>query len=103
MTKTGEPPARRAEKRRGHGEGSTYQRKDGVWVGVATVGRTPEGKQKRKYIYDRRYDEVRKKLKAILNELDAGNPVNTTRASRLRRAGPWRNRAIVRRCLGRRR
>src|SRR5581483_58522 len=83
MVRTGEQPARRAEKRRGHGEGSIYQRKDGMWVGVATVGRTAEGKKKRKYIYDRKYDEVRKKLKAVLNELDAGNPINTTRASRL--------------------
>ncbi len=36
------------ETRRGHGEGTKYQRADGYWIGQITTGRTGEGKQERK-------------------------------------------------------
>lgn len=36
------------ETRRGHGEGTIYQRADGYWIGQITTGRTDEGRQERK-------------------------------------------------------
>ncbi len=49
-------------KRRGHGEGSIYQRRDGFWVGAITVGYTPTGAQKRVVIYGRTRQEAAAKL-----------------------------------------
>ena len=50
-----DPPRRRAHKRRGHGEGSVFQRKDGYWVGAVEAGRTSGGKR-RKVRVVRRHD-----------------------------------------------
>jgi integrase len=55
-----------SRKRRGHHEGGVYQRKsDGRWVGSVTVGRTPEGKQKRRVVYGDTKKEVLDKLKDL--------------------------------------
>ena len=40
-------------KKRGAGEGSVTQRKDGLWQGAVTIGRNKNGTQKRKYFYGR--------------------------------------------------
>lgn len=37
--------------RRGRGEGSIFQRADGLWVGVLTVGYTETGKRRRRTLY----------------------------------------------------
>ena len=39
-------------KRRGHGEGSFYQRKDGRWVGEVLLG-WEDGRRQRKFVYGR--------------------------------------------------
>jgi integrase len=75
--------AKRKTKRRGSGEGSLYQRADGMWVGVATVGRTTEGRIKRKYVYSKSYDVARQELSAVIKDRDEGRPVFTTRAAHL--------------------
>lgn len=49
--------------RRGHGEGSIYQRKDGRWAATITL----EG-QKRKTFYGKTRKEVQEKLRVALNE-----------------------------------
>ncbi len=54
------------ERRRGAGEGSIYQRKDGRYVGQY------EAEGKRRYIYGRDKDEVRTKLTKALADRDAG-------------------------------
>jgi integrase len=57
-----------ARKRRGHGEGSVFQREsDGRWVGSVTVGRTPAGKQKRRVVYGDTKQEVLTKLREVQN------------------------------------
>lgn len=38
-------------KKRGHGEGSIYQRSDGLWVGTITIGYSADGKRIRRTIY----------------------------------------------------
>jgi integrase len=53
--------------RRGHGEGSIYQRKDGRWVASITL----EG-HKRKEFYGKTRKEVQEKLKVALRELEQG-------------------------------
>jgi integrase len=52
-----------AKRRRGHGEGSVYQRRDGYWVASVEAGRYPNGKRRRARI-------VRRTKKAVLAELD---------------------------------
>jgi Phage integrase, N-terminal SAM-like domain len=58
-------------KRRGHGEGSIYQREDGLWCASVDLGRT-NGKRRRKTIYGKTRKEVADKLKAIHRDLAAG-------------------------------
>lgn len=38
-------------KRRGHGEGSVYRRKDGQWCATVELGRDPRGKRQRRIVY----------------------------------------------------
>src|SRR6266704_1124159 len=54
-------------KRRGHGEGSVYQRKDGRWVGSISL----EGR-KRKYIYRDTKKEVLEELRTALHQQQQG-------------------------------
>ena len=53
--------------RRGHGEGSVYQRKDGRWVASITLEH-----RKRKYFYGDTRREVQEKLKMALHEQQQG-------------------------------
>jgi integrase len=57
--------------RRGNGEGSIYQRSDGVWCASL---RTPGGG--RKVVYGRTHDEVRRKLTEIVHSKDSGTLSN---------------------------
>jgi integrase len=59
-------------KRRGHGEGSIYQRKDGRWTASVTV----EGR-KRKYIYGKTRREVQERLKVVLRDQQQGTLVTS--------------------------
>ena len=53
--------------RRGHGEGSIYQRKDGRWTAAITLE-----DHKRKTFYGRTRKEVQEKLKVALREQQQG-------------------------------
>ncbi len=54
--------------KRGHGEGSIYQRSDnGIWCTVVDLGYV-NGKRKRKYIYGKTRKEVAEKLKVVLRD-----------------------------------
>ena len=59
--------------RRGNKEGSIFQRKDGRWVGAATVGYDENGKVKRKFIYGKTKMEVADKLVALTNRIENQN------------------------------
>lgn len=56
-------------KRNANGDGSIYQRKDGRWCAAITIGKDDNGNQKKKYIYDRDRDELRKKMLALQNDI----------------------------------
>src|SRR5712692_5519635 len=54
-------------RRRTNGDGSIYQRGDGIWCAAIV---TPEGK--RKYVYGSTRNEVRQKLTVLVHSKDAG-------------------------------
>lgn len=58
-------------KRRGHGEGSIYQRKDGRWCASIYLGMV-NGKRKHKTIYGKTRKEVAEKLKTALHDQQQG-------------------------------
>lgn len=56
--------------KRGQGEGTISKRPDGTWWARITVGKTPDGKQKRKAFYGKTRKEVQEKLTAALNDIN---------------------------------
>jgi integrase len=60
---TTEPKKRRA--RRGRGEGSIFQRGDGLWVANVSAGFNANGKRRRRAVYGKTKREVQDKLKAL--------------------------------------
>lgn len=65
-------PGNTKKHRRGNNEGSIYQRKDGKWAAVLTVGVKPDGKANRKFLYGKTRKEVADKLREAQNKLDFG-------------------------------
>lgn len=65
-------PGNMKKHRRGNNEGSIYQRKDGKWAAVLTVGVKPDGKANRKFLYGKTRKEVVDKLREAQNKLDFG-------------------------------
>jgi len=61
-------------KRRGHGEGSIYQRADGRWAGVLDLG-WKDGKRRRKTVYAKTRNEAARKLRRTQQAHDAGLPI----------------------------
>jgi integrase len=64
-------------KRRANGEGTTYQRKDGKWVGSLTVGwsinpKTQKSVRQRKVVYGANQQEVSQKLTRLKADRDRG-------------------------------
>lgn len=49
--------------RRGHGEGTKYQREDGYWIGQITLGKNDEGKQDRKTFSAKTEKDLNAKMK----------------------------------------
>ncbi len=65
--------------RRGHNEGSIYQREsDGKWCAVVNLGYA-DGRRKRKSIYGKTRKEVAEKLKVALRDQQQGLPVAVER------------------------
>ena len=68
--------------RRGHGEGSVYQRaSDGRWVGVVTLGYDERGKRRRRVVYGERQADVIAKLRKLQHQIDAGLPAPDSRVT----------------------
>lgn len=65
-------------KKRGAGEGSITQRKDGIWQAAITVGRNKNGTQKRKYFYGKTRAEVSKKITAAIKDLQEGTFIDSS-------------------------
>ncbi|MDB4614157.1 site-specific integrase [bacterium] len=62
-------------KRRGYGEGSISQRKDGRWVGRISLGYKDDGSRRRVTVYGKTKTEAQKKLRELQGKADAGEVV----------------------------
>jgi integrase len=79
-TKTAKTTKKR--NRRGHGEGSIYQRKsDGLWVGSLLNGTDFDGNYKRPTVYGKTQKEVIAKLDALKEKKNKGQLANKTKVS----------------------
>lgn len=58
--------------KRANGEGTIKKRKNGTWEGQYTAGKDDNGKLIRRSVYGKTQEEVRKKLNAIVNDIDNG-------------------------------
>ncbi len=58
--------------RRGKGEGSIFQRKDGRWAAFVTIGYGPDGKQRKRWVYGRTRREVAEALARLLPKAGYG-------------------------------
>lgn len=58
--------------RRGKNEGSISKRSDGRWQGCVTIGRNPDGSQRRKYIYAKTRTEVAVKMNELICSINNG-------------------------------
>lgn len=71
--------------KRGQGEGCITQRKDGTWAAVITVGRNPNGSQKRRFFYGKARNEVAEKMRKAITEIKTGLYVEPNKFS----LGKW--------------
>jgi integrase len=67
------PKTRRKAPRRGRGEGTIFERPDGLWSGEVSLGIDGSGKRIRRTVYGQSKDEVQKKMLAVRMESSAGN------------------------------
>ena len=58
-----------ARKRRGHGEGSIYQRADGRWCATISVGYSESGKRRRRTVFGTTKPDVQEKLRLVATEI----------------------------------
>src|SRR5262249_56088286 len=58
--------------RRGRGEGSIQQLEDGRWKAWLSLGKNAAGKRRRMALYGKTKQEVQKKLRELLGQLDRG-------------------------------
>lgn len=71
--------------RRSAGEGSIYQRADGMWAGSLPLPESPDGKRKRKVVYGKTRRQVSDKLKEAALALSNG----TLQPSARLKVGPY--------------
>ncbi|HUY32879.1 MAG TPA: site-specific integrase [Pirellulales bacterium] len=70
---------RKRTRRRGNGEGSIFQRKNGLWSAVVTIGYNANGKRVRKEVYGKTKGEVQEKLTKLQSEKLTGTLSNAER------------------------
>ncbi|KPM54685.1 integrase [Frankia sp. R43] len=68
---------RKGRSKRANGQGSIYQRADGLWVGAAYV-LMPDGTSKRRPVYGKSEEIVRSKLTELQANSDQGIPAEAT-------------------------
>ena len=73
MSETKERRKRKTERaRRGRGEGGIYQRKDGTYAGMLSLGYGPTGKRRRKFVYGQSKAEVLAKMDELRGDVRIG-------------------------------
>ncbi|MCR9200626.1 MAG: site-specific integrase [Planctomycetaceae bacterium] len=58
--------------KRANGEGTIFQRKDGVWVGRISLGNDSEGKRRQRTVYGQRQADVAAKLEVLRQQARKG-------------------------------
>lgn len=82
------------KRKRGHNEGSIYQRaSDGKWVGAITLG-WENGKLRRKVVYGKTRAEVNLKITRLLNDQHRGLPIQTRTTSLADHLDAWLEDAV---------
>ena len=77
-------------KRRGHGEGSLYQRGNGRWTATIVVGRNSAGKRIRRNVYGKTKHEVQEKLLGLQSQKLEGTLAEVSRMT----LGAWMDRRL---------
>lgn len=67
-----------AKKRRQHGSGGVFQRKDGRWIGTIDVGFTSTGGRRRVTVSSKTEAECKRKLRDKIKEIDSGAVVTAS-------------------------
>ncbi len=80
--------------RRGHNEGSIYQRADGRWVGAVHLG-WEGGKRRRKVVYGKTRADVSQKINRLLSEQHKGLPIATSSPTVAKVLDDWMDQVIV--------
>ena len=75
-------------KRRGQNEGSIFERKDGRWCGIISLG-WRDGKRRRKAVYGSTAAEVQDKLTPLKSKKLSGLPIETDRRTVARFLVDW--------------
>jgi integrase len=61
-----------SRKRRGRGEGSIYERADGLWATSLSLGYNDAGRRRRRTIYGKSKSEVQEKLRQLIDDAVTG-------------------------------
>lgn len=78
--------------RRRAGEGTIHQRPNGTYCGQVDIGTDFNGKRRRKTVYGRTSEEVTKKMRALLHQLDINGDLPTSDIT----VGKWLDDWLVR-------
>ena len=78
-----------SNRRRGQNEGSIFERKDGRWCGIISLGWRENGKRRRKTVYGATAAAVQDKLTALKNKKLSGVPIETDRRTVARFLVDW--------------
>lgn len=84
---------KRPAPRRAKGEGYVRPRKDGRWECVVTVGKNPDGSQKRRSVYGKTEADVTKKATQLKADLNRGLYIDTDKTTFKEFATDWIERA----------
>lgn len=80
---------RDSRRRRGRGEGSVFQRFDGLWVGRLSLGYDAEGRQQRYTVYGKTKKETQDKLLKLQQDALIGAPVKPEKLTVRQHIADW--------------
>ena len=66
-------------RRRGNGEGSIYQRTNGMWCATFSTGYNERGKRRRRTVFGKTKQAVQKKLRRLTTDIGSGTPIEPQR------------------------
>jgi len=82
---------KRDRTRRGRGDGSIHQRKDGLWTAILDIGADDHGKRQRQQLYARTRTEVQQKLRDLQLDVAAGKSTKRSKLTLGKFLDDWLN------------